>query len=244
MENREWFADWFDSRYYHILYKDRDHNEAKQFIDNLVTGLKLEPGCRVLDLACGKGRHSIYLAEKGFNVTGIDLSEKSISYALQHARSRLDFFVHDMRKPFRVNYYDVVMNLFTSFGYFEREADNAAAIASAAKALKKDGLLVIDFMNSPKVIRTLVKEEEKTVEGITFNIRRFVEGGFIVKEIRFDADGHCYIFNEKVKALTQVDFEKYCSSVGLKVIHLYGNHKLESYDEHNSDRLIVTARKV
>lgn len=243
MKDREWFAGWFDSKYYHILYKDRDYREAQVFLDNLVDRLGLERGLRVLDLACGKGRHSVYLAQKGFYVTGVDLSEKSIAYARQFENDHLSFYVHDMRKSFHINYFDVVLNLFTSFGYFEKEGDNLKAIRSMTKALKPGGLLVIDFMNTDQVIKKLVKEERKTVEGITFDIKRWVENGFIVKEIDFDADGHEYIFQERVRALTLADFKEYFDAAGLKIIHLYGDYQLNSFDGESSGRLIMVAEK-
>lgn len=243
MKDREWFAGWFDSKYYHILYKDRDYREAQAFLDNLVERLELTPGLQVLDLACGKGRHSVYLAQKGFYVTGVDLSEKSIEYARQFENDHLSFYVHDMRKPFHINYFDVVLNLFTSFGYFEREGDNLKAIQSMTKAVKPGGLLVIDFMNTSQVISKLVKEEQKNIEGITFDIKRWVENDFIVKEIDFDADGHEYVFQERVRALTLNDFEEYFDAAGLKMIHLYGDYQLNSFDRERSDRLIMVAEK-
>jgi SAM-dependent methyltransferase len=243
METREWFKDWFDSKYYHILYKHRDHREAQLFIDALASRLALAQGSRVLDLPCGKGRHSIYLAEKGFNVTGVDLSEQSIAYARQFETDRLSFFVHDMRVPVRVNYFDAVLNLFTSIGYFEKDTDNAKTVSAAAKALKPGGTLVIDFMNVNKVIRGLVKEESKTIDNITFNIRRFVENGFIVKEIRFEDEGKQHVFMERVRALTRVDFEGFLKSAGLKLINLWGDYTLHELDEENSDRLIIAAVK-
>lgn len=243
MKDREWFAGWFDSKYYHILYKDRDYREAQAFLDNLVERLGLTPGLQVLDLACGKGRHSVYLAQKGFYVTGVDLSEKSIEYARQFENDHLSFYVHDMRKPFHINYFDVVLNLFTSFGYFEREGDNLKAIQSMTKAVKPGGLLVIDFMNTSQVISKLVKEEQKNIEGITFDIKRWVENDFIVKEIDFDADGHEYVFQERVRALTLNDFEEYFDAAGLKMIHLYGDYQLNSFDRERSDRLIMVAEK-
>ena len=243
MKNREWFAGWFDSKYYHILYKERDYREAQHFLDNLVARLGLKPGLRVLDLACGKGRHSVYLAEKGFNVTGVDLSEESIAYARQLECEHLSFYVQDMRKAFHINYFDVVLNLFTSFGYFEKEGDNLKAISSMTKAVKPGGLVVIDFMNSAQVIRNLVRSEEKTVEGITFRIERWVENGFIVKKIEFDADGHEYVFHERVRVLTLDHFREYFNSTGLKIIHLYGDYQLNGFDEERSDRLIMVAKK-
>ena len=118
---REWFEQWFDTKYYHILYKDRDHEEARRFIDTLIKYLSPVPNSRILDLACGKGRYSVFLADKGFEVTGIDLSVQSIEYARQFENDHLSFYTHDMRLPFRINYFDYVFNFFTSFGYFEED---------------------------------------------------------------------------------------------------------------------------
>jgi SAM-dependent methyltransferase len=243
METREWFKDWFDSKYYHILYKHRDHGEAQLFIDHLADKLSIIPGARVLDLPCGKGRHSIYLAQKGFHVTGVDLSEQSIAYARKFENDHLSFFVHDMRMPVRINYFDVVLNLFTSIGYFERNTDNAKVISSAAKALKAGGWLVIDFMNAPKIISNLVKEDHKTIEGITFDIRKQVQNGSIVKEIRFEDEGQQHLFTERVKALTLADFKGYIEAAGLKIINLWGSYSLEDFNEQRSDRLIIAAKK-
>ena len=114
-----WFTSWFDTPFYHILYKDRDHAEAQHFMDTLTEYLNIPEGGSILDLACGKGRHSIYLNTLGFDVTGADLSENSIVFAKQFENNTLHFEVHNMCKPFNKPF-DAVFNLFTSFGYFEK----------------------------------------------------------------------------------------------------------------------------
>jgi SAM-dependent methyltransferase len=111
----------------------------------LVKQLGLEPQAQILDVACGKGRHAIYLNKLGFNVTGIDLSDNSIAHSKQFENPSLHFYVHDMRRLFRTNSFDLLLNLFTSFGYFERQHHNAMAINAWAAALKSGGKLVIDF---------------------------------------------------------------------------------------------------
>ena len=122
-----WFKDWFNSPYYHQLYAHRDEQEAANFIDKLVAHLQPTAGAKMLDVACGKGRHSMLLASNGFDVTGIDLSSESIAEALLSEDNHLHFYEHDMRLPFWVNYFDIAFNFFTSFGYFktQREHDNA-----------------------------------------------------------------------------------------------------------------------
>lgn len=239
----EWFENWFDSKYYHILYQNRNYNEAELFIDNLYTFLKPQKGSIFLDLGCGKGRHSIYLNKKGATVTGMDLSPESIEHASLSSNDKLDFFVHDMRKVQRINYFDFVLNLFTSFGYFENDRDNYNVLKAVNSSLREGGTVVLDFMNAFKVLENLVLEEVKTLDGITFNISRRVEDGFIVKQIDFEDEGQVYSFQERVKALMLGDFEKYFSACGLKIVHLFGDYSLGGFDEKTSDRLIIIGVK-
>lgn len=239
MQDGEWFINWFNSPYYHILYKDRDLKEAENFIDNLISFLKPPPGSKMLDLACGKGRHSIYLNKKGFDVTGIDLSNESIQYASEFENGRLSFFVHDMRRVLRINDFDYVFNLFTSFGYFDKEKDNTAVITAAATALRKEGVIVIDFMNVTKTLSGLTGTETKTVDSIDFHIKRYVAGGFLVKDIQFTDQGKAYSFREKVKVITLDDFEQYFKKAGLTIKYLFGDYQLNIFDPEKSDRLIL-----
>jgi SAM-dependent methyltransferase len=239
-----WFEDWFDSPYYHLLYNNRNNSEAELFIDNLLSLLTPEKKSRFLDLGCGKGRHSIYLNKKGFDVTGVDLAENSITCAKQDENEHLHFFVHDMRKLFRTNYFHCVVNLFTSFGYFENNRDDNAAINGVYKSLKPNGIFVLDFMNAKKIIPHLPMQEIKTIEGIEFKITKSIKNNFIIKQIQFTDKGKEYHFTECVKALTLADFEKYFSANKLKIVHLRGNYQLDTFDENSSDRLIIVGQKI
>ncbi|KAA9340065.1 class I SAM-dependent methyltransferase [Adhaeribacter soli] len=239
----EWFSTWFDSPYYHILYSNRDAREAQVFLDNLLDHLHPKPDAKILDLACGKGRHAIYLNQKGYHVTGIDLSPQSIAVAKESENERLHFAVHDMREVFRPNEFDFVLNLFTSYGYFASETENVVALKAIAESVKPGGKLVIDFLNAEKVVAHLVKEETKTIEGVTFHITRHMEGKLIVKTIDFEAEGKRYHFQEKVWALTEEDFREYFKMTGLRLHECFGNYKLEPYDAKTSDRLIFILKK-
>lgn len=242
-KHTEWFADWFDSPYYHTLYKHRNCNEAEVFINNLINFLQPAPDAHFLDLACGKGRHSVFLNKKGFDVTGVDLSPESIKYASAFENEKLHFYVHDMRRLFRTNYYDYILNLFTSFGYFEKERDELATIQAVANGLKPNGIFVIDFFNSEKVLKNLKAQDELEVDRILFRIRKKLMNGFILKDISFSDKGKDFHFEEKVKALSLADFQKYFSACGLKIVHLFGNYELKEFDPKTSDRLIVIAKK-
>lgn len=242
-EPEAWFSTWFDSPYYHILYQHRDMQEAQLFMDRLLAYLHPKPHERILDLACGKGRYSRYLSQKGYNVTGIDLSEQSINYARQYENERLHFARHDMREVFRPNGFDFILNLFTSFGYFETDTENVVALRATAESLQPGGKLVIDFMNTEKVIDELVAEEEKQVGGINFKITRGVENGFIVKHIRFSDEGQDYTYVERVRALRQEDFLEYFGMVQLRLVDTFGDYELRPYNQEKSDRMIFVLKK-
>lgn len=237
-ETNNWFASWFDTPYYHILYKDRDCSEAQLFMDNLTNYLNLPEDARILDLACGKGRHSIYLNQLGYNVTGADLSENSIAEASQYSNDSLHFVVHDMREPFDEKF-DAIFNLFTSFGYFEDDSDNIKTLKAICKSLSEYGFAVIDFMNVHHVINNLVPQETKTVDGIAFHIKRYVADGHIFKEIDFEDKGERYHFTERVQALTLEDFEVMMNEAGINLLDVFGDYKLRKYYKNESERLIM-----
>lgn len=241
-ETKKWFENWFDTPFYHILYKNRNDVEAHFFIDNLIDYLQIPTSKSVLDLACGKGRHSIYLNQKGLNVTGLDLSVQSIAFAQQFQNSRLKFAVHDMRVVYPQKF-DFIFNLFTSFGYFDNDIENQKAISAMQAMLKENGLLLIDFLNVKKTIQNLVLQEEKTIDGIDFKLSRKVENDYIVKQITFKDKGKNYQFQERVKALTLEHFQVFFAEAGLKIKALFGNYALEKFNEDQSDRLIMLLAK-
>ena len=235
---KKWYASWFDSPYYHILYKERNYREAQLFMDNITHYLNLPEDSKILDLACGKGRHSIYLNQLGFDVLGADLSENSIIEASKNTNKTLNFKVHDMRMPFE-NKFEAIFNLFTSFGYFENDEDNLTTLIAIKDSLSEYGFAVIDFMNVNNVIANLVSEEVKTVENIDFHIKRYVKDNHIFKEIDFEDQGEKYHFTEKVKALTLQDFESMMEEAGIFLLDIFGDYKLKKYHKTESERLIM-----
>ena len=241
-ETDNWYASWFDTPFYHILYKDRDHAEAAQFMSTLTSHLKLQKNAQILDLACGKGRHARYLNKLGYDVTGVDLSESSIVYAKRYENEKLHFEVHDMCVPFK-RQFDAVFNLFTSFGYFESENDNLRTIRAIKEDLKPNGYGVIDFLNSELVLQNLVPKETKVVDGISFNIHRLIKDGYIVKNIEFNSKGRQHLYTERVKALTLSDFRDYFDEAGVKLNNCFGDYKLNKFDPKSSERLILQFSK-
>jgi cyclopropane fatty-acyl-phospholipid synthase-like methyltransferase len=212
-------------------------------MDNLTNTLTIDYG-RILDLACGKGRHAHYLAEKGYDVVGVDLSKNSIEYAnTMYKLPNLEFYVHDMRQPFRLNYFKYVLNLFTSIGYFEQLKDNEAVFDSVYKMLQDSGYFLIDFMNTEKVIKNLVPREKKEIDNIDFYIRRVVENGKIIKHIKVEKEKNIYIYREEVQALMPHHFHQFANQAGFTIVQEFGDYKLNKYNSKLSDRYILLLKK-
>jgi SAM-dependent methyltransferase len=237
-EKDNWYASWFNTPYYHLLYKDRGHREAALFMNTLTNYLNLQKNDSILDLACGRGRHSKYLYKQGFDVTGVDLSKESIAYAKQYEKPKLHFEVHDMCLPYPKKF-DAVFNLFTSFGYFENEIDNLRTIKAIKAELKPNGFGVIDFLNVELAIKKLVSSEKKKVGDIVFHIEKYVEDGYILKDIRFNDNGKDYFYTERVKALTLENFKLYFEEAKVELKQVFGNYQLEAFDKNTSGRLIL-----
>ncbi|MEY4926226.1 MAG: hypothetical protein RI894_662 [Bacteroidota bacterium] len=239
-----WFKDWFDSHYYHLLYNNRNEVEAAAFIDKLLDFLHPKTPSRMLDLACGKGRHALQLATKGHEVIGVDLSEQSILAARNLERDNLAFYTLDMRRPYMAGYFDYVFSFFTSFGYFDTEREDVQVFRAIAQNLKPQGIFVLDFMNAIKVIRTLAPFGEKTADNVHFQWHKRVENGFIYKKIEFtDAHQKEYSYEERVRAFHKEDINQLLQLAGMKPIAIFGNYELAPFDEINSDRLIIVAQK-
>ncbi|RBW55788.1 SAM-dependent methyltransferase [Tenacibaculum sp. E3R01] len=237
---KDWFTSWFDTPYYHILYKHRNDTDAQFFMRNITSFLKLKKNSSIADVPCGKGRHSVYLNSLGYNVSGGDLSANSIQHAKEFENDSLEFEVWDMRKPIE-NKYDAIFNLFTSFGYFEDDNDDILILQNFKNGLKKDGVLVVDFLNVEKAKANLIPEEAKTIDGIKFNIKKEIKNGFILKHISFFADNKEHTYTEQVKLLTLKKMHNYFESAGLKVQHVFGNYALQNFNKETSDRLILIA---
>jgi SAM-dependent methyltransferase len=243
MSKKDWFASWFDTTYYHTLYHSRDHKEAKKFITQLVAKLELSENSRVLDLACGKGRHSRTLERLGMSVLGVDLSKASIDSALKHESDKLSFLVHDMRDPIPNETFDCIFNLFTSFGYFDSDLENEKVLKGVSEMLRLNGLFVFDYLNLEHTLGRLVAEENKEINGLNFDIRRHFDGKYIRKEIDVKDNNKCFHYEEKVRGFRFETLEKMMVKENLIPIQVFGDFDLNPYDEMNSERMIIICKK-
>lgn len=251
MGEKEWFEGWFNSPFYHKLYFSRDEKEAANFIRKLVDYLQLKPGARVLDLACGRGRHSRILVSLGFDVTGIDLSPASIDYANELLQKdppnagKLEFFVHDIRLPFWGNYFDYAFNFFTSFGYFRTRREHDAAIRTICNGLRPGGGIVMDYLNVHYAEDHLVPEERKQLNGSTYDIKRWQDDHHFYKNIKVSDSSLTkpLEYTEKVAKFSYGDFTDMLSYRGMQVQEVFGDYDLKSYDVKKTPRLIIVAKK-
>lgn len=242
---KEWFKDWFNSPYYHKLYFDRDETEAAGFIDNLFDYLHPAAKSKMLDVACGKGRHALHMANNGYDVTGIDLSEDSIKEASKYENANLQFFRQDMRLLFWINYFDYVFNLFTSFGYFKNTRENDDAIRTMAVAMKPGATLVIDYLNTAHAVAKTIPRQEKIIDSTRFLISKWNDDTHFHKKIEVHDDilRTPLIFTEKVSKFSLNDFENMFSHHGLKIKEVFGDYHLGAYDEKHSARMVIVAEK-
>lgn len=229
--------DWFNSDYYHILYKNRDYQEAQSFSKKLMNYLSFDKKIKILDLACGRGRHSVFFNKLGNNVTGVDISSNNIREAKKNENKSLKFHIHDMRLPMNMKF-DLVVNLFTSFGYFDNDMDNLKTLISLKKNLADNGFGVVDFFNIGYLNNNLVNENFEVIESIKFKLKRYIHNSFLIKEIYFNHNDQNYNFKEKVKALSLNDFKSLFEQANLKIVDIFGDYHLNKFDIINSQRLI------
>ncbi len=246
MASKEWYKEWFSSPYYEVLYHKRNETEASAFITRLLSDLDPKSGSYMLDVACGKGRYSRRLAEMGFDVTGIDLSEPSITEALKLESDHLHFFVHDMRLPFYINYFDYAFNFFTSFGYFNTRREHDDAMRTIAQSIKPNGLLVIDYLNVHYAEDHLILSENLSIDDIHFHISRRHDETHFYKDIQVEENRQMSerVFTEKVAKFSLGDFTDMLAYQQMQVQQVFGDYTLGHYDVRKSPRMIIIAKKM
>ncbi len=242
--SNQWYQESFGDDYL-LVYQHRNRTMADQEVDQLLTWLDLSKEDRILDLCCGMGRHSITLAKRGLQVLGLDLSEVLLRKAnsLAYQEGLWVPFIHgDMRKlPFVENSFDVVLNLFTSFGYFPEDDENRQVLAEVSRVLRTSGRFFIDFLNRKRVVETLVPESQRFIQDVAIYEQRWIDGDFVCKKIRVRDGSGERVYHERVKMYT---FEQMCDLLtqsGLRPIKAYGNFHGDPYSE-DSERMMIIGK--
>jgi len=243
-----WFEEWFDSPLYEKLYSNRDEKEAASLADLIEEVMPVSSYRNILDLGCGRGRHSITLAQRGYQVTGIDLSKKAINKAKQVAKQKdlhnVQFLVRDMRDPLPKQF-DGVVNLFTTFGYFLEDEENRNVLRNTKKMLAKEGVFFIDYLNPQYVEKNLVPSESGMYENLTYNVTRKIKDGMVFKTIQFSGDSldKPVKYRERVKLYGLEWFRDILGDSGFKIIETYGNYDGAPFLAE-SPRMIIVAKLI
>ena len=216
---------WFERAFgdlYPLIYPHRDDEAATMEVNLLVQALALPRGARVLDLCCGTGRHLRALRQLGFDAWGLDLSAPLLACACNGGADRL--VRADVRAlPFR-DAFAAVLNLFTSFGYFENPADDERALRAMVAALQPRGVLVVDHIHPASLAGRLVPESVDRRGQATVTQRRRIEGGRVVKDVHvvFD-DGRETSYTESVRLFEPEAFRSLLADAGLASVELWGD---------------------
>jgi SAM-dependent methyltransferase len=225
MDQKDWFASWFNTSFYHDLYAKRNDEEAKAFMDSLSVFFKWDQHVKILDACCGSGRHALYLESKGFQVFGLDLSENNILQAKSLSENPHRWQIADVRDfelPQKVDY---TLNLFTSFGYFNSDDEHVEMLKNINRNLIDGGKLVLDFLNVDRVKASL--KEEETVKGVLaeYHLTRSIQSNRIVKQIAFsDGDVH-HFFEERVMAYSSEQITQLLALSGFEVLTIWGDYQ-------------------
>jgi len=242
----EWFESWFESQEYLTLYKHRDEKEARLLVKSILSIIDIKKEAKVLDLACGAGRYSIEFAKKGFAITAVDLSKNLLDTARKNAEAlnvNIDLIRADLRQFKIETKFDLVLNLFTSFGYFDTDEENFKIFKTAYNHLKEDGFFVFDYFNKIYLEKNLINESVLPFEKGKIIQKRKIVDGRVVKDIIIQKNGMENVFKESVKIYGKEELIENLKKLNFNILNIFGSFDKAEFDENLSDRIIIIAQK-
>jgi len=247
-----WFEEWFNHPLYLEVYSHRDHNEAEQCVQTILSALDLKKtdSLSVLDIACGAGRHALKLAKLGYRVTGNDLSPYLLDEARKAAQKcslplQLQLSCCDMRLISFESTYNLVVQLFTSFGYFDLKEDDQLVLNKVFHALQYDGWYVLDLINPLHLQRNLIDHSSRIAGELTIIEDRILHKERITKRIRIiPPRGQSVTFSESVRLYSRQEITAMLQKEGFTVATIVGNYAGDRFEEENSPRMMIFCQKV
>lgn len=248
--SREWFEEWFDHPLYLQVYHHRDDEEATRCAKTILALCGLEDApqpAELLDIACGAGRHALAFARLGYRVTANDLSpfllDRARELSLQE-RLHLEFSRQDMRRITFNRQFDLIVQLFSSFGYFESERDDRDVIASVSTLLRPGGCYVLDLINPGHLERHFVPHTSRKAGSLLITEERTLTETHVTKRITvLEENGQEHSFNESVKLFSREETFDLLASEGFRVDRLAGDYNGGDFNAETSPRMMLFARQ-
>ncbi len=230
-----------------LLFRKGRWEMAPEEVKHVISLLQIKQGAEVLDLCCGVGRHSIELTRRGCRVTGVDTTAQYLKEARHRAKKaklNIEFIKDDMRCFCRRNSYDVVINLFSSFGYFEDQKDDYRVAKNVYNSLKKNGIFIIELMGKEVLARIFQKRDWYEIGDMTILEERKtsedwsrIHSRWIILKSKKRKE-----FNISLRLYSAVELSLLLKNIGFRRIDVYGDLTGSPYD-HTAKRLVVVAHK-
>ncbi|MCU0343965.1 MAG: class I SAM-dependent methyltransferase [Ignavibacterium sp.] len=242
----EWFKDWFNTKEYLNVYQHRNEKDAEEHIKLILDNIKIPSRSKILDMACGAGRHAVILARKDFEVTAVDLSENLLLIARQSAKDenlKINFIRSDIREFKTDEKFNLIINLFTSFGYFDSDEENFSVLQKAYDLLADDGFFVLDFFNSHFLQKNLIESSEEIMDEVKIHQFRKIKENRVRKKIVITKDGNLSQFEESVRMFTKEELTKAIKNIGFDIYKTFGDFLGNNFEQFTSPRLIMICKK-
>ncbi len=241
-----WYEEWFNTKEYLEVYENRDDVEAEILTELILSNIKIESSSKILDMAAGAGRHAINFARNGFNVTAVDLSKNLLNVAKKNAsvyNIEIDFVHSDIRKFETSDKFDLVLNLFTSIGYFDNDKENFELLRKAYNFLKPGGCFVLDYFSRNYLETNLVPSSVETINGAVINQYRSIRGNRVIKEIEIRKNGDTKKYFESVRMFSFNELQTELENIGFKINSTFGDLDGKPFVLETSPRVIIIASK-
>jgi SAM-dependent methyltransferase len=229
-----------------IMFGPKRFAAAIEQVDDVVALLELKPGARVLDLCCGVGRHSLELARRGFNVTGVDRTRSYLARARKQARAEglaIEFVRQDMRRFVRPGAFDAAINMFTSFGYFENPNDDARVLRNVHRSLRSGGSLLIDTQGKEVMARKFAPRDWYEQDGVIVMEERELKpdwSGLTSRWIMLKGTERRE-FRFSLRIYSAVELAGLLRRCGFRRVRVFGSLNGKPYD-HTADRLVAVGK--
>ena len=241
-----WYKDWFNSENYLKVYRHRNESEAEKLVELIVKSLGSKSDSKILDMASGSGRHAIIFAKRGFDVTAVDLSQRLLSEAKEIAGQndvKIDFVLSNILDFETTKRFNLVLNLFTSIGYFDNDEDNFRVVLKAYDLLIDGGYFVLDYFNINYLLKNLIPTSVFSENGLRITQNRSIQGTRVVKNITIENGSSVEEFYESVRLYNYDEMMAYIKKAGFTIFQEYGDYNGNNFNKESSPRLIIFAKK-